>query len=152
MKRILLSIICLIMFAPIASAEKLSIKITPTQLISTHQNEVEVGDWVKFKTVNDIYYKNNLFIKKDTPVVGVVDSVHENGLIADNAEITFKTFYVRNTSNVLVKINYPLTISRKNSICKGLGDKTVKYVGVIFRGNEIKVEPESITYNLFLEK
>ena len=152
MKKLFISLICLLIFAPIANAEKLAIKIAPTQIISTHNNEVEVGDWIKFKTTEDIYYKDRLFIKKDTPVIGVVDSLHENGLVADNAEISFKTFYVRNMENILVKINYSLTISRKNSICKGLGDKTAKYVGVIFRGNEIKVEPESVVYNLFLVK
>lgn len=152
MKKILYSLIFIFLFAPMANAEKISVKITPTQLISTHHNEVEIGDWIKFKTINDIYYKNNLFIKKDSQVVGIVDSIHENGLLADNAEISFKTFYVRDKENNLVKIDYPLLISRKNSVCKGLGDKTIKYVCVIFKGNEIKVEPESVTYNLFLTK
>lgn len=152
MKKYLLILLCLVLFAPIASAEKLPIKITPTQTISTHTNEIEIGDWIKFKTVSDVYYKDKLFIKKNTPMVGVVDSIHENGLLADNAEIIFQTFYVRNVEKDLVKINYPLYIGRRNSVCKGLGDKMVKYIGVIFRGNEIKVEPESTVYNLFLYK
>ena len=152
MKKFLLALFCIVAFAQISYAEKLPVKITPTQTISTHTNEIEIGDWIKFKTVNDVYYKNKLFIKKDTPLVGVVDSIHENGLLADNAEIIFQTFYVRNVDKDLVKINYPLYIGRKNSVCKGTGDKIVKYIGVIFRGNEIKVEPESVVYNLFLYK
>ena len=152
MKNLFLILICLITFAPIASAEKLPIKITPTQTISTHYDEIEVGDWLKFKTTNDVYYKNKILIKKGASITGIVDSLHENGLVADNAEMVIKTFYVRDVNNNLVKINYPLTIGRSNSVCKGLGDKTVKYIGVIFRGNEIKVEPETVTYNLFLTK
>lgn len=152
MKKLLLIIVCMLTFAPIASAEKLPIKITPTQVISTHTDEIEVGDWIKFKTVNDIFYKNKLFIKKDTPIVGVVDHVHENGLIADNAEIIFQTFYVRNVEKDLVKFNYPLYIGRRNSVCKTFGDKIEKYFLVIFKGNEVDVQPESTVYNLFLYK
>ena len=152
MKKLLLIIVCMLTFAPIASAEKLPIKITPTQVISTHTDEIEVGDWIKFKTVNDIFYKNKLFIKKDTPIVGVVDHVHENGLIADNAEIIFQTFYVRKVEKDLVKFNYPLYIGRRNSVCKTFGDKIEKYFLVIFKGNEVDVQPESTVYNLFLYK
>ena len=152
MKKLLLIIVCMLVFAPIASAEKLPIKITPTQVISTHTDEIEVGDWIKFKTVNDVFYKNKLFIKKDTPVVGVVDHVHENGLVADNAEIIFQTFYVRNVEKDLVKFNYPLYIGRRNSVCKTCGDKVEKYFLVIFKGNEVDVQPESTVYNLFLYK
>ena len=152
MKKLLLIIVCMLTFTPIASAEKLPIKITPTQVISTHTDEIEVGDWVKFKTINDVFYKNKLFIKKDTPVVGVVDHVHENGLVADNAEIIFQTFYVRNIEKDLVKFNYPLYIGRRNSVCKTFGDKVEKYFLVIFKGNEVDVQPESTVYNLFLYK
>ena len=152
MKKLFISLICLLIFAPIANAEKLAIKITPTQIISTHNNEVEVGDWIKFKTVNDVFYKNKLLIKKDTPIVGVVDHVHENGLVADNAEIIFQTFYVRNVEKNLIKFNYPLYIGRRNSVCKTFGDKVKKYFLVIFKGNEVDVQPESTVYNLFLYK
>ena len=31
-------------------------------------------------------------------------------------------------------------------------DKFIKYVAVILRGNEIKVLPESIQYNIFMAK
>lgn len=152
MKKFLLVIMLMLIFAPASFAEKIAIKITPMQLISTHNNELEVGDWVKFKVVNDVFYKNKLFIKKDTQLVGVIDSIHENGFVADNAEIIFQTFYVRNVNNELVKFNYRLYIGRKNSDSKTLGDKFIKYVAVILRGNEIKVLPESIQYNIFMAK
>lgn len=152
MKKILLIIFCILVLAPVANAEKLPIKITPAQVITTNADEIEVGDWIKFKTVNDVFYKNKLLIKKDTPIVGVVDHVHENGLVADNAEIIFQTFYVRNVEKNLIKFNYPLYIGRRNSVCKTFGDKIEKYFLVIFKGNEVDVQPESTVYNLFLYK
>jgi len=136
----------------VANAEKLPIKITPLQVISTHHDEIEVEDWIKFKVVNDVYYNENLYIKKNTVVTGIVDSVHENGIIADNAEIVFKQFALRDVNNKLVKLNYTLTLNRDNAECYGLGYKIKKYIGFIFKGNEIYVKPETTIYNIFLEK
>ena len=72
--------------------------------------------------------------------------------MADNAEIIFQTFYVRNVEKNLIKFNYPLYIGRRNSVCKTFGDKVKKYFLVIFKGNEVDVQPESTVYNLFLYK
>ncbi len=152
MKKIFLVLICIICFAPAVFAEKLVIKITPIQEISTHHDEVDVEDWIKFKVVNDVYYKNKLFITKNTVVTGIVDSVHENGLFADNAEIIFVEFKLRDVNNKLTTIKYPLHLNRKNSICYCFADKIAKNIGVIFKGNEILIKPETITYNLILNK
>lgn len=152
MKKIILILCILVFSAQIANAEKLPIKITPAQVISTHHNEIEVGDWIKFKVVNDVYYNEKIYINKDTVVTGVVDSIHDNGIIADNAEIVFKQFSLRNVNNKLIKINYTLTLNRDNADCYGLGYKIKKYIGFVFKGNEIYVKPETTTYNLFLEK
>lgn len=152
MKKVVL-ILCLLVFsAQIANAEKLPVKITPAQVISTHHDETEVGDWIKFKVVNDIYYNEKLYINKDTIVTGIVDSVHDNGIVADNAEIIFKTFMLRDVNNKLIKINYTLTLNRDNAVCYGLGYKIKKYIVFVFKGNEIYLKPETATYNIFLEK
>lgn len=152
MKKIFFVLICLVCFAPAVFAEKVVVKITPIQEISTHHDEVEVEDWIKFKVVNDVYYKDKLYIAKDTVVTGIVDKVHENGLFADNAEITFWEFKVRDVNHKLITIKYPLSLSRKNSVCYCFMDKLAKNVGVIFKGNEILVKPETTTYNLLLNK
>ena len=152
MKKIVFLFCILIFSTQTVFAEKMPVKITPAQLISTHNDEFEVGDWVKFKVVNDVYYKENIYISKDTIVTGIVDSIHENGIIADNAEIVFKKFMLRDTKNDLITINYTLTLNRDNAVCYSLKDKLARYIGVIFRGNEIRVKPETATYNIFLNK
>ncbi len=152
MKKLFLIFFVIMLSTQTANAEKLPIKITPAQVISTHHDEIEVEDWIKFKVVNDVYYNEKLYIKKDTIVTGIVDNVHENGIIADNAEIVFKQFVLRDVNNKLVKINYTLTLNRDNAECYGLGYKIKKYIGFIFKGNEIYVKPETTTYNLFLDK
>lgn len=152
MKRLFLILVCIICFAPAVFAEKIVMKITPIQEISTHHDEVEVEDWIKFKVVNDVYYKNKLYIAKDTVVTGIVDSVHENGLFADNAEITFLEFKLRDANHKLMTVKYPLHLNRKNSVCYCFADKMAKNVGVIFKGNEILIKPETTTYNIILDK
>lgn len=134
------------------SAEKIPVRITPYELISTHHDEVEVGDYIKFKVTDDVYYNQILYIPKDTIVVGMVSNVHENGYFCDNAEIIITPFKVKTFNNKVITINTTLTLNRKDFICKTFGDKIVKYVGVVFRGNEIKIEPNSIEYNIFLVK
>jgi len=136
----------------VQAAEKIPVKITPAELISTHHDEVEVGDYIKFKVVNDVYYNETLYISKASTVFGLVSSVHENGYFFDNAEIIITPFKVITTNNKVITINSALTLNRKDFVCKNFGDRIVKYVGVAFRGNEIKIKPNSIEYNLFLVK
>jgi len=152
MKKILLVVFIFFVSAQIVFAEKLPVKITPVQEISTFHDEVEVGDWIKFKVVNDVYYNEKIYIKKDTPVTGIVDSVHENGMIADNAEIVLKKFIFRDIQNNLIELNYNLILNRDNSVCYSVGHKLKKYVGFMFKGNEIYIKPETTAYNLFLNK
>lgn len=134
------------------SAEKIPVKITPVEIISTHHDEVEVGDNIKFRVINDVYYQNKIYIKKDSTVLGTISNVHENGYFCDNAEIIITPFKLRTTDNKVITINSTIIINRKDFVCKNFGDRIVKYFGVIFRGNEIKIEPNSIDYNLFLVK
>lgn len=152
MKKIIFVLMCLIFSVQTAVAEKLVLKITPIQEISTKNDEVEVEDWIKFKTVNDVFYNNKLYIKKGAIVIGIVNSVHENGLIADNAQIDFSEFKVKDVNNKLVTIKYPLVLNRKNSVCYNFADKVKKYFGVAFMGNEIYIKPETTTYNLIFNK
>ena len=152
MKKFLFLVLIIIFAVQSANAEKLPVKITPIQEISTGKDEIEVGDWDKFKVLNDVYYNENIYIQKDTVVTGIVDSVHENGIIADNAEIKFKKFILRDVKNNLLTINYTLVLNRDNSECYTFCDKMAKYIGFIFKGNEIYVKPKTTTYNLFLEK
>lgn len=152
MKKFLLILLFMFISVQCVFAEKIPVQITPVQVISTHKDEIETGDWIKFKIVDDVYYNDLVYIPKDTAVIGVVDSIHENGIIADNAEIVFKKFFLRNYKKELITINYTLTLNRENSVCYKFTDKLAKYFGAIFKGNEIYIKPETINYNLFLIK
>ena len=153
MKKIIILLLFIIFSTQIVQAsEKIPVKITPAQVISTHHDEIEVGDYIKFKVVNDVYYKDRLYIKEGSIVLGMVSNIHENGYFFDNAEIIITPFKVKTVCNTVITIKSTITLNRKDFVCKKFGDKTVKYAGVAFRGNEIKIEPETVEYNLFLIK
>ena len=111
-----------------------------------------MGDYIKFKTLNDVYYNERLYIPKNSTVMGFVSNIHENGYFFDNAEVILSPFKIVAINNKILTTDASLVLNRKDYICKNFGDKIIKYVGVAFRGNEIKIEPNSIEYNIFLIK
>lgn len=153
MKKSLLFILILItsMFQA-ANAEKIPVRIAPTEIISTHNDEVEIGDWINFEIVNDVYSDDKLYLAKGTIVSGFVDFFHPNGWAGDNAEIKIKSFETVDVNCKKIIINYPLIIignSKKTNDFK-------QYISWVFtgfiRGSEIFIEPDTIIFNIFLER
>ena len=141
MKKIL--IFLLILGAP-AFAESIPIKITPAQVISTCHDEIQIGDSIRFKTVND-----------NLPVIGIVDYVSPNGWIADNAQIDFKTFKMRDANGKIMTINSPVSINGFE-ILKYKGNRKAQffnYAGVVLRGKEIEIIPEKdeVVYTIWYD-
>lgn len=151
-RRIIYIISLLLLAAMPSFAEKIPIKIMPMRAISTHHDDVQVGDWIPFTTVNDVYVNGKLYIKKDTPVSGVVDFVHPNGWAGDSAEIWFETFYVTNLENKSCKVDSPLKILGNNPTHNVFKEVFSLYILRIFRGAEIYIEPDTKTYNIFIEQ
>lgn len=170
-KKIIFILVFLLLFDMLPSyAEKIPIKITPVQIISTHHDEIEVGDWINFEIVNDVYLNDNLYIKRNTKVVGIVDFIHPNGWGGDAADINFTTFYTIDINNKKITISYPLNINGNSEMANNIRDVVTNsmnqiccylsyltyagrnYAGFIFRGSEIFIEPDTRTYNIFIER
>lgn len=152
MKKFFLILFLIFGLVQSVNAEQLPIKFTPAQTISTHNDEIQIGDWIRFKIINDVYVNNKLYISKGTPLIGIVDYVHENGNCMDNAEIIITKFITRDTNNTKITIYSTLKLNRKDYIAKTLTEKCIKYIGVIFRGSEIKIDPGAIIYNIFITR
>jgi len=173
--KIIYSLILGLLFAVPAHAEKIPVKIAPIQVISTNLDEIEVGDWLNFEVVNDVYRDDNLLIKKDSKVIGVVDFVHQNGWGGDGAEIELKTFYVMDVSGKKLTIVSTLVINGDAATANGAKSylsNAVRRVPVrpfidtsshllinlatlakpllFIRGSEIYIEPDTVTFNIFL--
>lgn len=145
-------------------AEKIPVKILPLQVVSTHHNETEIGDWINFEIVEDVYFNDNLYLKKGTKVIGIVDYVHNNGWLGDAAEITFKRFVTADVNHKRVEIDYPVLING-NIILK---DQPKQYtitvlnniaslvnfipIFALVRGSEIQLEPDTKTFNILIER
>ncbi len=140
----------LLIFARPCFAEKIPIKITPDEIISTNHDEVEIGDWIEFQSVDDVYMNDKLYIAKTTPIIAVVDFVHPNGWGGDNATINLKTFKTINTDNQKIEINFPITIKTTSEQANTLNKKITYYILRVIRGSEIFIEPDTKAFNIFI--
>lgn len=155
MKKLFL-LLCIFMIAGIqaANAEKIPVKITPTQIISTHHDEIETGDYINFETVKDVYMNNKLYIRKNTPVIAFVDFFHPNGWVGDSAEIKINSFETLDANGKKVAINYPLDIDGNSLKANDVKQYLVRiaYVLIFVRGAEIYIEPDTKVFNIFIER
>lgn len=152
MKKFLLLFLVLICSLQAVHAEKIAVRITPAEIISTNQDEIEMGDWVSFRVVNNVYVADKLYIKKGTPIFGFVDFFHPNGWAGDSAEIKFKLFKTIDTNGEKVTIHYPLNINSNNKKPKDIKQYFSLKVLIILRGTEIYIEPDEQVFNLFIER
>lgn len=148
------------------SAEKIPVKITPVQIISTHHDEIELGDKINFVVVKDVYVNEKLYIPKDADIVGIVDFIHPNGWCGDSAEIVFKDFYIKDKkdkeniivhSNLIVNGNSEMANETRNVLASRTSSFLVyltnfSHFAFVFRGSEIFVEPDTKIYNIFIEQ
>lgn len=173
MKKTLLSILLILIFSTPAFAEKIPVRLSPFQVISTKTDSIEVGDPIAFKVVNDVYVGEKVYLKSGTPIYGIVDFLHENGWAGDQAEIKFKEFITKNVDGQKVVIEYPVTFSGNsegpNLVRTGVSGALVNTASVltssshflvhyasnvfcVFRGAEIHVEPDSLSFNIFIDR
>lgn len=164
MKKILLAIIFTLIISSPAFAEKIPVKLENTSLISTHHDEAQLGDYIPFRVVNDIYINKKLYIKKDTKVLGLVDFVQENGWAGYGAEVRFKTFMTKNVDEKVITINSPMildgnaeTFAATTNYASITSPFYVIFMGTMMnvfafvRGHELGIKPHEATFNIFIE-
>lgn len=146
----------IVFFSDFINSEETPIKIKPAQKISTCYDEIEVGDKIKFSVVKDVYKNGKLYIKKGTPIYGVVDYVSDNGWAYDNAQIDFKEFRLKNIDGKVIETTSPVSINGFD-ILKYKGKRAAQffnYCGVAFRGKEVEILPEkdNLEFNIWIDK
>lgn len=166
-KKIIFALFIFSLFALPSFAEKIPVKISPIQVISTNYDEIEVGDYINFEVIKDVYVNDKLYIKEGTTIKGLVDFIHPNGWGGDSADIVFKTFYTKDANEKKVTIPCKLELNGKaemaNSARSVGSNVSVRftttfihpvfvYLGFIVRGAEISVEPDTTIYNIFIEQ
>lgn len=63
-------VLALLACGNIALAEKIPVKITPAQVISTSYDEIETGDIINFKTTGNVMHKGILLVPRNAEVTG----------------------------------------------------------------------------------
>lgn len=138
-----LILFCLIGITSPVFSEPVKLSLTPQNKISTCYDDIEVGDYIEFKTTKDVYKNGKLYITKDTPIYGLVDFVSDNGWGFDSAQIDFKKFKTKTVTEKPILIEAPLAINGF-TILKDKSNRIAQffnYCGVIFRGKEVEIIP-----------
>ena len=133
-------------------AQKIPVRISPTQVISTHHDEVEAGDYINFIIVKDLYVQDKLYLEKNTPVIGHVGFLHNNGWAGDNAEIKINLFETVDTEGKKVIINYPLVLKGNSMKANDVKQWLADFFTYFIRGSEIYIEPDTKVFNIFIEQ
>lgn len=137
------------------NSETTPAKIKPAQHITTCYDEIEVGDKIKFTVIKDIYKNGELYIRKDTPIYGIVDYISDNGWSYDNAQIDIKYFKTRTVDGDMLNIESPISINGFE-ILKYKGKRFAQffnYCGIALRGKEIEIIPEkdNVQFNIWIK-
>lgn len=145
----------MVFFCDYIKSEDTPVRITPAQKISTSFDEIEVGDKIKFSFVKDVYKDGQLYLKKGSPIYGIVDYVDDNGWYYDNAQIDFKYFKTKTVDGKTITITSPVSINGFE-ILKYKSNRPAQffnYCGVAFRGKEVDINPqkEKIQFNIWVK-
>jgi hypothetical protein len=151
-KNIIFYLIMFVCLSSPAFAEKIPIKIMPAELLSTKQDEIEVGDLINFQIKNDVYLNDRLYIKQGTKIIGIVNFVHNNGWGGDNAEITIEKFVTKDINGRKIEINSPIIINGNSETANSFLQVLSAKIFIWLRGSEIYLRPLSQTFNIFIER
>lgn len=151
----LIIILTFILSANTVMAEQYPLRIYPDQNISTCYNEIEAGDRIMFHTDRKkTYHYKNLKVEPNSPVIGVVDYVQDNGWIADNAQIQFKKFIISQKDSKDLIVNSNLTIDGFEELKyrRPKLKRFFEYSGVIVRGKEVDIrkDKDKSSYNIWI--
>lgn len=154
MKKTLYAIILtLILYAPVC-AETTYLQITPIEAISTHFDEVEVGDTLEFSAVEAVFQNDELLINKGQIVLGKVDFIKPNGWLGDPAEIIIKKFNTKTIDGKILTIDTKLTLdgnkSRNSEFKEGVATlpRLLYILTFWIRGSEVGLLPNSAVFSI----
>ena len=129
--------------SPVFAGETV-IKVTPAQKITTSDDSLQEGDYVKFKVLNTV----NERIKEGDIVTGLVTYIEPNGFLGKEAALSIGNFHTENNINLKGEIYGKGTIHNPfmtfNDVLLGLNIN-------IFRGGEVHFFPDKNVFLLYWE-
>lgn len=135
-------LIALLLASPVL-AKELIIKVTPLEKISTADENLQEGDYVNFKVVEDAGEK----VKQNDIVTGLVTYLEPNGFFGKEAMLSIESFTTKDGHKldgaIYAKGNAHNQVMEFNDFA---GVPTIWV-----RGGEVKLLPEKDIFLLYLE-
>jgi len=108
------------------STEQVNITVASAGVLVTKQKRLFEGEQATFKTTCDVIKDGNVFIKKDTPVNGYVETITKSSFSGDPAELIIGRFTTKDVNGNTIDL---IGEVKKNGANRGLWVKPLMYVG-----------------------
>lgn len=137
----------------------INIPVSSTCLISVKKQHLDEGMKVKFQVVEDVKINNLLFVKKDTPVEGIIETITKSSGGGDPEEIIIGRFVTNDVNGN--KIDLAGQIQKKGAN-RALWIRPLVWLGcasffgtplvvlLLVKGGPVKIKPEQ-KYALYYE-
>lgn len=138
-----LTFLIILLNTGVIQAKELIVEITPVNKITTGGKNLQEGDFVDFRVVND-----NDKLKKGEIVTGLVTYLDPNGFAGKTAALNIEQFQIKTTKEKL-KGGIYLDGSAHNQIMEFKDHLLLPTMYV--RGGEITLKPDKHTFVIYLE-
>ena len=140
MRNFSILLICLIFTVGVVTAKEIVVEITPVSEITTCRDEIQEGDYVKFKVVKDACP-----LKKGDIVTGMITSIEDNGPFGKAASILIENLMVGN-----IKLKGNVYADGEPKKYKDLYENCSR--GVLSRGHEVHIKPDRDVFIIYMEQ
>ncbi|MDD3593667.1 MAG: hypothetical protein PHX18_03465 [Candidatus Gastranaerophilales bacterium] len=132
--------ISLIFGMGVTFAKEIAVEITPVSEITTCRDEIQEGDYIDFKVLNDT---QNL--KKGDIVTGMVTHLEDNGPYGKSASIL-----IEHLSSGNIKLNGNVYADGEPARYKDYYENLSR--GLLNRGKEIHIKPNRDVFTVYMEQ
>ena len=122
------------------------VRITPAKKITTSKRALKVGSEVEFVTARDVYEKDDIVIKRNTPVKGKVISIEPNRKMAIQAVLTMGDFETLDIFGESVPLKG--TVKKEGNPHYNIVSY-LDFLNYFVRGGEVQVIPEEDYFIVF---
>lgn len=148
LKKLTQVVLIFFMLAGATSAREIPIKISAGHKISTSTGKMQEGDTLTLQTTQDFYQGGTLYIKKGSPVSGLITSLVDNDFTCQEASIFAENFKVKNVNGKDVKLK---GIVYKKGRNHWMYTQFLPGIYVFIRGGEAQILPQKDIFTLYLE-
>lgn len=141
-------LVIILFIGKISFAKEMPVHIKPVSKITTSNVNLQEGDSANFVIKDDVLINSKLYLKKNTPVSGIITSLEENDYQYKPATLYIDNFVAKDVNNKTVKLK---GIIYKKGNDHWMITQFIPLPLTILRGGEVQIKPKKDVFTLILE-